>query len=196
MSQHGTPEKPREPTRLQRLGSEVGSRVLLFAGIATLSIGSVTLLVTLLREPDPKGALPAAPSFERKERKVAEVDPKAREVAGRFILTAVARKRVGDSWSIVHPSFRAGFTKREWARGEIPVPPFPVSSVDEARFRVDYLSKDMVQLDVALIPKPGSRVKAEVFKIGLVAVGDGERRRWLVDYWMPVWEAARPTDPR
>lgn len=181
---------------MQRVREEILSRLLLWVGIGALSVGSIVFLVTMLSEPDPKGALPAQPSFERKERKVREVDPAARQVAGKFILTAVARANVASSWKIVHPTLRAGFTKREWASGEIPVPPFPVRSIDEARFRVDYMQRDMVQLDVALIPKAGTGVKAEVFKIGLVAVGTGKSRKWLVDYWMPVWQAAVRTDPR
>jgi hypothetical protein len=196
MSAGATPDTARDETRLHRLGREFGSRILLFAGIAVLSVGSIVFLVTLLSESDPKGALPPNPNFERKERKLADVDPAARKVAGKFILTAVARKNVASSWTIVHPSFRSGFTKREWASGQIPVPPFPVSSVDEARFRVDYIQGDNIQLDVALIPKAGTGVKAEVFKLGLVAVGQGDQRRWLVDHWMPVWRAALPTDPR
>lgn len=193
MSADATPERPREETRLRRLGHEIGGRLLFFAGVAALSIGSIVLLVTLLREPRATGPLPPAPTFEQKQRKVAEVDAGARKVAGRFILTAVARKNELSSWDLVHPTLRAGFTKREWARGEMPISPFPVASVDEARFRVDHLSRNTVTLDVALIPKAGTGVKAEVFKIGLVAVGSGEGRRWLVDYWMPVWGARVPT---
>src|SRR5688500_8243978 len=140
MSAGATPETPRDETRLQRLGHELGSRLLLFAGIAALSVGSVVFLVTMLRESDPKGPLPAQPTFERKERKLSEVDPEARRVAGRFVLTAVARKDELSSWNLVHPTLRAGFTKREWARGEMPIAPFPVASVDEARFSVDELS--------------------------------------------------------
>ena len=86
MSVGATPETPRDETRLQRLGRELGSRILLFAGIAVLSVGSIVFLVTMLSEADPKGPLPPNPNFERKERKLAEVPPEARKVAGRFIL--------------------------------------------------------------------------------------------------------------
>ena len=40
-----------------------------------------------------------------------------------FIRTAVARKDVGRSWSITHPSFRQGYTEQQWATGDIPVVP-------------------------------------------------------------------------
>ena len=36
----------------------------------------------------------------------------------------------------------AGFTRREWARGELPVVPYEVSSISEARFRVDALDAE------------------------------------------------------
>ena len=70
-------------------------------------------------------------------------------------------------------------------------------NLDEARLRVEYASKRILQLDVALIPEKGSGVnRAELFKIGLVKVGNGKNARWVVDYWMPNWEAAVRVDPR
>ena len=155
--------------------------------MAVLAVGSVLLLVTLLREEDPPGPVPAQPTFTSQQTAVSQVEPEARKVAGKFILTAVARKNIDQSWAITHPDMRAGFTRREWARGDLPVVPYEVSSISEARFRVDALEKNMVQLDVALLPKEATpATKAGVFKIGLVAVGTGDNRRWLVDYWGPA----------
>lgn len=194
------PEPQTGPTgqsTLGRLWETVGSRLLFFAGIVALAVGSVVLLVTLLDDPDPTGPIPPAPNLTPQEQAVSQVDKEARRVAGKFILTAVARKNVDQSWAITHPSMRAGFTRRQWASGQIPVTPYEVDTIDEARFRVDALEKNLVQLDVALLPKEGSGVtKAGVFKMGLVAVGTGRNRRWLVDYWGPAETPPVPTAPR
>lgn len=192
------PEEPSEEpgqSRASRLWETVGSRLLFFVAAAVLAVGSVVLLVTLLREPDPSGPLPPAPTVTTEERTAADIDPAARKVAGQFILTAVARKNVGKSWDIVHPSMREGFTRAEWAAGDIPIVPYEVNTIDEARFRVDHMGKNLIQLDVALLPK-NSKQTAGVFKIGLVAVGSGEDRRWLVDYWGPAGAPGFRAPPR
>lgn len=173
-----------------------GSRVLFWGAAAVLAIGAVVLLVTLLGKDDTEGAVPAQPTFtENVERPTSDIDPAARKVAGQFILTAVARKNVGKSWNLVHPDMRAGYTRAQWAEGEIPVIPYEVDSIDEARFRVDHLGKNMIQLDVALLPKNEGQT-AGVFKIGLVAVGSGQDRRWLVDYWGPAGAPGFRAPPR
>jgi hypothetical protein len=106
-------------------------------------------------------------------------------VAARFVQTAVARKNVGESWEILSPTYegKSGFTKKTWARGDIPVQPFPV---DRAKWDLDHSLKNEVGLLVALYPPRGSQYQAAVFKIDLRAFGKGKSRRWLVDYFGPA----------
>src|SRR5215210_9477642 len=54
-------------------------------------------------------------------RKQIPLDKEARRVAGRFILTAVARQDLGESYELAHPELRQGLTTREWLTGNIPV---------------------------------------------------------------------------
>lgn len=103
-------------------------------------------------------------------------------VAARFIETAVARKRVGDSWSLVSPSLKSGFTRSEWASGDIPVVPYPV---DSAKWKLDYSFQDQLGFEVALFPARGRKIRATVFKLDMTAVGEGDRRRWLVEAFTP-----------
>ena len=117
-----------------------------------------------------------------------------REAAGKFILTAVARRNLAEAWTVTHPELRGGLTLAQWKTGNIPVPPFPVATVDEARFKVDESYKNEVLLQVALIPKPGADQPATVFWLGLKAQGKGTNRRWLVNYFMPRWAPRVPSD--
>ncbi|HEV8603183.1 MAG TPA: hypothetical protein VGQ68_07265 [Gaiellaceae bacterium] len=107
------------------------------------------------------------------------------DVAAQFVATAVARKHTGESWKLIAPTYPGveGFTKKTWAKGTIPVQPFPV---DKARWREDYSFKNEVGLQVALFPPRGSEVRATVFNIDLAAVGKGKHRRWLVENFGPA----------
>jgi hypothetical protein len=108
-------------------------------------------------------------------------------VAEKFIRTAVARKRVGESWNLVAPELKDGFTKAEWARGEIPVVPFPAAS---ARWRVDYSYRNKLGLRVALFPPVGARTPAAVFDLDLMAMKVGKDRHWRVSSFMPSVQRA------
>ncbi|HYZ19801.1 MAG TPA: hypothetical protein VE615_09655 [Gaiellaceae bacterium] len=106
-------------------------------------------------------------------------------VAAKFIDTAVARRNVAESWNILSPTFegRGEYTKRTWAKGDIPVQSFPVS---KAKWDLEHSFRNEVGLLVALFPPKGSDYRATVFKIDLRAFGKGAHRRWLVDYFGPV----------
>jgi hypothetical protein len=109
------------------------------------------------------------------------LDPAARTVAGKFILTAVARKNLAESWTLTHPDLRAGYTLQEWKTGNIPVQPYPTNELDIAAMRVDESHPREAILEVALLPKEGAAVKPQTFYIGLKKVKDD----WLVYYWAP-----------
>jgi hypothetical protein len=114
------------------------------------------------------------------------------DTASRFLRTAVMRKNVGDSWELVHPSLRAGYTRSTWATQDIPVAPYPMQS---ARWDVDYSWRGMVGLKIALFPPKGSEVPAAVFDMHLRALGKGDKRRWLVESWTPTSYTGVPQGP-
>lgn len=105
------------------------------------------------------------------------------EVASKFVSTAVARKHIDDSWELTAPSLKDGYTKRSWARGNIPVVPYPVGG---ARWDVSSSVTNEVDLQVALFPKPKHKVKPTVFDLTLHRYGSGKHTRWLVSSFMPV----------
>jgi hypothetical protein len=75
------------------------------------------------------------------------------QLARQFVATAVARKNVASSFDLVCPDMKDGYTRQRWAKGNIPVVPFPVFS---GKWRVSYSLADEVDLQVALyaIPTP------------------------------------------
>lgn len=105
-----------------------------------------------------------------------------RRVLARFISTAVARKDVGSSWAVTGPSLRAGFTRRQWMSGEIPVAPYPASRHGQGAWDVvDYSYPKKVSLEVLVFPKPHSGYSVATADVDVVKGYDG---RWRVDYWM------------
>lgn len=161
-----------------------------------LIAGAIAFMVAVFGGSDEKTPLPPAPTQAAPQAAPADkVERAARVAAGKFILTAVARKNLAESWAVTHPELKRGYTLAEWKRGDIPVIPFPVGAIDEARFKVDQVQKNEVLLQVALIPKPGAEEQATVFFIGLKAAGTGPERRWLVNYWMPNFNVPVPDDP-
>jgi hypothetical protein len=115
----------------------------------------------------------------------APISPAARKVAVRFVQTAVARKHLAEAWNLVGPNLRGGLTRKEWLTGNNPVVPYPISELDIAPYKVDYSFTDSATLEVALLPKAGSKVKPQIFFLGLIKVGKGPSAHWVVDNWVP-----------
>ena len=98
------------------------------------------------QSPLPGSATPARRSSRRsrtsrhrsiRPRKQVPLDAAARKVAGRFILTAVARQNLAESYALAHPELRQGMSKREWLTGNIPVVYYPAKQIETATFKVD-----------------------------------------------------------
>src|ERR671925_537596 len=171
-------------------------RTLIWAiGPIVLAIGVIVFIVDHYSEPSGSSSNKPLPAMQPANAPAANVvnpkafDQQAREVAGKFLLTAVSRRNTGASWELLDPTFpgKEGYTKATWAKGDIPVIPFPAASSD-ARFNVTYSSGTQLTVEVALVPKKG---KAQVFELGLRKRGT----RWLVDYWMTRYRACVLPDP-
>lgn len=110
-----------------------------------------------------------------------KVPPAARQVAGKFILTAVARQNLDQAWALAGPDIRQGMTYKEWLTGNIAVAPF-FGGIKSAPLSVDYATKDEALLEVLLIPvKKGKEYKPGVFYLKLNKVKQGAKTRWVVN---------------
>jgi hypothetical protein len=102
--------------------------------------------------------------------------------AANFVKTAVARRHIDRSWLLASPALKAGYTRKEWSGGEIPVVPYPVA---QAKWKLDYTYADAVGLQVLLLPEAGSGMRPNLFLMELKPAGDRRHRRWVVDSWTP-----------
>jgi hypothetical protein len=123
---------------------------------------------------------------------------KIRSTIRMFLATAVARKHLDQSWAVIAPSMKAGYTFKEWAKAtELPVVPYPGVDVRRAEFYLEYASRKEILVDVGLSQLPSivkGWTRPVAFQLGLSPVGKGTDKRWLVSYWMPRWTPPVPVD--
>jgi hypothetical protein len=108
-----------------------------------------------------------------------------RAIAVRFIESAVYRKHVVDSFALTTSELHQGLSRADWAKGTIPVVPYPADAVDNVRWRLDYSYAGEVGLKVAFYPKSRSGVNRQIFDITLQNEGKAGAPHWLVSYWAP-----------
>lgn len=157
--------------------SAVGLLVAAVAGAALLLPSSKRPPEVFTKEPLKVYKAPSPVALDRKHR--AEVV----FVASSFIKTAVRRNHVDASWSMIDPSLRQGFTRRQWATGNIPVVPYPAAGIRQ--LQIDWSYRDDVALDIVLVPTAGSRLPPKTFMIELKRSAGPVHRRWLVASWAP-----------
>lgn len=110
--------------------------------------------------------------------KSVKFDGLARDVAKKFILTAVARKNLEQAYAIAGPQIREGMTLKQWNTGNIAVVPFKVNAQTQANIKVDESYANSAKLEV-LMSTPG--VKSQIFFLDLIK----KKGVWLVNAWVP-----------
>ncbi len=153
------------------------SLAVLVVGVAAFTIAYFGNTATVVETP-----LSNKPAQVFSARKQIPLEKEARRVAGRFILTAVARKHLAESYELTSPELRQGLSKKEWLTGSIPVPPYPVGEIEAATLKVDESYPNEASLQVALLPPTSdTNLKPQVFFIGLKKL----KGQWKVTYWIP-----------
>jgi hypothetical protein len=160
-----------------------------------LLVAGVVAVLTVRVTDDDKGetARPAAPvqpavvDTQPEGRRGGKVEPAARVAAGQFILAAAGRENLRKAWQVSHPELRdqCGCSYKQWLTGNIPVPYYPVGNLDLAAFSVEEVTPKRTLLLVALVPEKGSKVKEQTFFIELKKMKQGNKQRWLVNYFQP-----------
>lgn len=152
-------------------------------GIAVLTLlGLVVLAALLLSRPgtnDASGGGGDAALVLAGQRSV-RLDPRVRQVAKTWILSAVNRSDLGAAYDLTHTDIRGMMSRSEWEDGNIPVVPYPVTELARDCWQVESSLENEAVLQVDLSSSDAS-VAPVVFLIGLKKVHGA----WLVNYWSP-----------
>jgi hypothetical protein len=98
-----------------------------------------------------------------------------------FVNHAVKRSNPAAAFDVIAPEMRPAMTRKAWARGDLPVYPFPARGTTHP-WNVLYVTREEVGLELQLMPRAGSKEGPIIFHIYLRPAG----KRWLVDSFMPV----------
>jgi hypothetical protein len=105
-----------------------------------------------------------------------------------FVPTAVARGHSERAWVLATPSMRAGGTRAGWARGELPVAPFPAAGTTFHGWTIDAVRPGAVDVVLLLHPRQGAKVGPISYNVAMRKIGG----RWLVDSFVPAALFAAP----
>jgi hypothetical protein len=149
-----------------------------FLGYRYSNTGHSTATPLLNKPADDRSAVPPT----------VKLTPGATRVARRFIETAVARKNLGEAYSLVTQQIRQGQSLASWKTGNIAVVPYPVEDVKYAPMKIDFSYPKEAMIEVALLPKLDAKIPSQLFQMDLVK----RNGKWLVNGWSPKSAAPVP----
>jgi hypothetical protein len=85
---------------------------------------------------------------------------------------------------------RAGVSRTDWERGELPVVPYPAEAIAAVDWQLGYVDREAVIVDVMIQPKKESGERVQVYSVQLSR--DEQDKRWLVDSWIPAATLGTP----
>lgn len=135
---------------------------------------------------------PGAPKIVGRDREVPLRSADRRAIdrtLDAFVPAAVERKDPTAAYRLATPSLRRSATREEWARGDMPVYPYPAS--ERRDWTLNFSFPAHVSLDLFVQPKKGADVGPIAFTVELRRSG---ARRWLVDSFFPTAIFPKPED--
>ena len=103
------------------------------------------------------------------------------ELLDQFVPAAVERGNPAQAYDLVTPSFRAGVTRSEWNRGNLPILPFDARG-KHFGWILRYSFPREISVDVLLQPSKSEQLGAQAFTV-VLRPNDG---RWLISEFVPV----------
>ena len=100
-----------------------------------------------------------------------------------FVNHGVKRKDIAQSYDVVTPELRGGMTRAQWAKGSIPVYPYPAAGKQFHKWTIQYRTKDEVAIE--LILAPSARYKKKLGQFLFHVYLQPRNGKWLVDSFMP-----------
>ncbi|HEY6150089.1 MAG TPA: hypothetical protein VIW19_06185 [Gaiellaceae bacterium] len=183
------------------------NRMILWVGVAVFAAGALALVFAFAGGSDtradnpekgfhptlPQNAHPLKNSHGVTIKTFWQLDPAVRRTISTFLVTGVSRKDQGRAWDVVAPSVKKGYTHQSWTRANaLPIIFYPVANVHRAQYYLDYASDQEILLEVGLDAPKRYDMRPTTFQLGLVPVGKGAHKKWLVDYFMPRWTPPLP----
>jgi len=98
-----------------------------------------------------------------------------------FVNHAVKRLNPTAAYRVVAPELLSGMTRKQWAKGSIPVYPYPARGVAHG-WTILYVTRDEVAVNLILRPKPGVKMRGILFNLYLRPA----HGKWLIDSFMPA----------
>ena len=98
-------------------------------------------------------------------------------VLDRFVGGVVTRRDPLAGWALATHRLRDDSTRREWARGDVPVYAYPARGKQFHAWVLEYSFRNSVGLELGLQPRRGAKIGNAAFEVDLKRI-DG---RWLVD---------------
>jgi hypothetical protein len=166
-------------------------RLIWIAGALVFAIALVVAIVSL-----PEHGRRFTETFSNEPSQVVTIDKPVRVTPAMrhqvnatlvpFVANAVTRKDPVAAWDLATASMKAGSTKADWARGDVPVFPYPAIPAQARSWTVISSVKNDLVADLVFQPPKGSKRGPVEFNVELKAVGAGGARRWLVDSFIAI----------
>jgi hypothetical protein len=171
-------------------------RILWAVPFALVAVGFAVAVASLPRgsgipEEEPSPSPPSAQEPEQiatVQRAVPVTKSTRRQVNAvltAFVRHAVAREDPEGAWELATPALKAGQTRAEWRRGDLPVYPFPAKVGEATGWYVVESFEDDLLLTLVMHARPGTKRGAIAYQVELKRLGTGRNRRWLVDAFIP-----------
>jgi hypothetical protein len=175
--------------------------------LAVLATGVVFLVVKLVGGSD-KTSVQPAPHFKpvlpakttslttasgAKVTSYEELPAQVKQAIVGFVVPGVLHNNYGPSWKYTARNITKGATQHRWAtvdaRSVIPMPGY---TFDGVTYRLEEATTKEILVVLRLQPNKPEVDKAVPMRIGLSPYGAGGHKRWLVNYWMPATNFAKP----
>jgi hypothetical protein len=128
--------------------------------------------------------------FEQGEPQV-PLAPETRRAINRlldgFVPAAVERSDPAAAYDLVTPALKAGDERRDWAAGDVPVPPYDARGTRFHEWMLRYSFPNEVDVQLILMPSEREPGGALVYDVNFKRV----RGEWLIDAFMPEATFAR-----
>ena len=194
-------------TTQSTLSSPRNQRILFWIGLLALTAGIVVLVVKLAGGSDStptapdKAFTPVLPektaalttSNGAKVTSYEQLPAQVKKAIMGFVTGGVLHNDYGASWKYTAPNITHGASQHKWATVDArPIVPLPGYTLAGVTYALDEATTKEVLVTMTLQPSKPSVGRPIPMRIGLSPYGAAAHKRWLVNYWLPATNGAKP----